>query len=94
MYSITLKFIVMRRLKEIFGNFGQGAEKKEALTHDSGDAHTHSHDGNFNSKGSYQCPMKCEGSKTYDAVGNCPVCNMKLVPVADNSSHSHHHHCC
>jgi len=29
----------------------------------------------------YQCPMKCEGSKTYDHEGNCPVCNMKLIPV-------------
>ena len=29
----------------------------------------------------YQCPMKCEGDKTYTAAGNCPVCNMHLVPV-------------
>ena len=29
----------------------------------------------------YQCPMHCEGSKTYDQPGNCPVCNMKLVLV-------------
>ena len=31
----------------------------------------------------YFCPMKCEGEKTYDQPGNCPVCNMKLkeVPV-------------
>ncbi len=29
----------------------------------------------------YQCPMHCEGSKTYDKPGNCPVCNMKLVVV-------------
>ncbi len=29
----------------------------------------------------YQCPMKCEGGKTYDKPGNCPVCNMKLLPV-------------
>lgn len=27
------------------------------------------------------CPMKCEGEKTYDAPGRCPVCEMKLVPV-------------
>ena len=25
--------------------------------------------------------MKCEGEKVYDKPGNCPVCNMKLVPV-------------
>ena len=26
----------------------------------------------------YRCPMKCEGEKTYDKAGKCPVCNMKL----------------
>ncbi len=29
----------------------------------------------------YECPMKCEGDKVYDFPGNCPVCNMKLVPT-------------
>lgn len=31
----------------------------------------------------YYCPMKCEGEKTYDQPGRCPVCNMKLkeLPV-------------
>jgi len=29
----------------------------------------------------YQCPMKCEGDKVYDSPGNCPVCNMNLIPV-------------
>ena len=29
----------------------------------------------------YQCPMKCEGTKTYDNEGTCPVCNMILKPV-------------
>ncbi|HEX8875476.1 MAG TPA: heavy metal-binding domain-containing protein [Phycisphaerales bacterium] len=26
----------------------------------------------------YFCPMHCEGSKTYDKPGECPVCHMKL----------------
>jgi len=26
----------------------------------------------------YQCPMQCEGDKTYDEAGSCPVCNMDL----------------
>ncbi len=26
----------------------------------------------------YQCPMKCEGDKTYNEPGNCPVCKMDL----------------
>ena len=40
----------------------------------------------------YACPMKCEGEKTYDQPGNCPVCNMKLMPADDSSEKSHHHH--
>jgi|GEM_PF-1826709 len=50
----------------------------------------------------YQCPMKCEGDKLYNAPGNCPVCNMKLAPVGTQGStsvereHSRHsqHACC
>ena len=26
----------------------------------------------------YQCPMKCEGEKTYAKEGKCPTCNMNL----------------
>ncbi|MGB0871144.1 MAG: heavy metal-binding domain-containing protein [Flavobacteriales bacterium] len=26
----------------------------------------------------YSCPMKCEGEKTYDKPGECPVCHMDL----------------
>lgn len=29
----------------------------------------------------YQCPMKCEGEKTYAKAGKCPVCNMNLKEV-------------
>jgi len=29
----------------------------------------------------YQCPMKCEGEKTYSSQGKCPVSGMDLVPV-------------
>src|SRR5680860_1361704 len=45
----------------------------------------------------YYCPMKCEGDKTYDELGDCPVCNMHLVPVDEQSKkntgqHHHEHH--
>jgi Cu2+-exporting ATPase len=26
----------------------------------------------------YYCPMKCEGEKTYEEPGECPVCHMDL----------------
>jgi Cu2+-exporting ATPase len=29
--------------------------------------------------GVFYCPMHCEGDKTYDESGNCPVCGMDLV---------------
>ncbi|MDQ3111587.1 MAG: hypothetical protein M3R17_16995 [Bacteroidota bacterium] len=29
----------------------------------------------------YQCPMKCEGEKTYDAAGKCPMCQMDMKEV-------------
>lgn len=43
---------------------------------------------------SYQCPMKCEGDKVYNTPGNCPVCNMRLIPKNESRHHSHHHHGC
>lgn len=30
---------------------------------------------------SYQCPMKCEGAKTYEQPGTCPVCGMELEGI-------------
>ena len=29
--------------------------------------------------GTFYCPMHCEGEKTYDKSGNCPVCGMDFV---------------
>ncbi len=32
-------------------------------------------------KEEYQCPMKCEGTKTYTKKGKCPACQMELKQV-------------
>lgn len=32
-------------------------------------------------KETYQCPMKCEGDKTYTKKGKCPKCTMDLKLV-------------
>jgi Cu2+-exporting ATPase len=32
-----------------------------------------------NGTGTFSCPMHCEGDKTYDSPGDCPVCGMDLV---------------
>ena len=42
----------------------------------------------------YYCPMLCEGDKTYDKPGKCPVCKMKLVPKnteGHTNDHKHEH---
>ncbi|WP_111706695.1 SCO family protein [Lutibacter citreus] len=31
----------------------------------------------------YQCPMKCEGEKTYTEPGSCSVCKMDLKPISE-----------
>lgn len=49
----------------------------------------HSHDDKktievtSNIRGKYYCPMHCEGDKTYDKAGDCPVCGMHLVKEAE-----------
>ena len=47
------------------------------------DLHTHDTKKNTgiatHAKGKYYCPMHCEGEKTYDQAGDCPVCGMPLV---------------
>ena len=32
-----------------------------------------------NGNGIFYCPMQCEGKKTYNKMGSCPVCGMDLV---------------
>lgn len=37
---------------------------------------------NETSKIEYQCPMKCEGEKTFAKKGSCAVCKMDLRPIS------------
>ncbi|MFZ1559716.1 MAG: heavy metal-binding domain-containing protein [Saprospiraceae bacterium] len=37
----------------------------------------------------YQCPMKCEGEKTYDKPGKCPKCSMDLKEKNGHEGHDH-----
>src|SRR5690606_2563107 len=32
----------------------------------------------------YQCPMQCEGDKTYEEEGSCPICKMDLALVENS----------
>ncbi|MBU2995450.1 heavy metal translocating P-type ATPase [Cellulophaga baltica] len=38
-----------------------------------------------NGNGVFYCPMNCEGDKTYDEPGDCPVCGMDLVEEVNSS---------
>ena len=41
----------------------------------------------------YQCPMKCEGEKTYtDKDKKCPVCGMGLKEAKPENDHEGHDH--
>ncbi|MDT7827122.1 heavy metal translocating P-type ATPase [Pricia sp. S334] len=41
-----------------------------------------------NGTGTFYCPMHCEGDKTYDSPGDCPVCGMDLVEEQSLSTNS------
>ncbi|MCM4156612.1 heavy metal translocating P-type ATPase [Gramella sp. AN32] len=43
--------------------------------------------------GSWYCPMHCEGDKTYDKPGDCPVCGMDLVEEVSSVSQSTQYTC-
>jgi Cu2+-exporting ATPase len=53
---------------------------KEHEQHSKHEHHQHDHsvDSNSHTKGTYYCPMQCEGEKTYEEAGDCPVCGMHL----------------
>jgi heavy metal translocating P-type ATPase len=44
--------------------------------------------------GTFYCPMHCEGDKTYDKPGDCPVCGMDLVEEQNLSSISSEQYTC
>ncbi len=42
-------------------------------------SHNHKHNHEHKGKGVFYCSMGCEGDKTYDEPGACPVCGMDLI---------------
>ncbi len=57
-----------------------------------GHMHTHEMQKSAMQPTEYYCPMHCEGDKTYDEPGDCPVCNMHLVPVNGDGKNAGHNH--
>ena len=82
----------MKTLKELFTRKKANEEHGQTKGHHEHGSPKQEHHGHSHGKDEhhpstkYQCPMKCEGSKTYDAPGKCPVCNMELVPVTNRES--------
>ncbi len=68
----------MKTLKELFGSFGSNTKEHETQSCCGGKDHSHQSGIDSPLKMVYQCPMKCEGGKTYDESGSCPKCNMQL----------------
>ena len=74
----------MNKSNEVFGGSEQKNENHSCC---GGSGHHHHELDRVDSGKRYRCPMKCEGDKTYNASGYCPVCNMHLATV--NEVHQH-----
>ena len=68
-------------LKSTGGNYSISLPGEGMHAHHKEQASKNADDSKRNRKGSgiFYCPMHCEGDKTYDKSGNCPVCGMDLV---------------
>lgn len=72
-----------------------------SLPGDDNQAHSHDHhhenmkkDESSKGTGVFYCPMHCEGDKTYDEPGDCPVCGMDLVEEQNMKSASSNIYTC
>ena len=54
-------------------------ENPETENGHDGHVHVHNHEPIKDGNGVFYCPMHCEGEKTYDKAGDCPVCGMDLI---------------
>lgn len=71
----------MKKFNEIFAGIAQSGNNQKSHSCCGENEHVHQHVNNSQSEAIYQCPMKCEGDKTYSQPGRCPVCGMNLTPV-------------
>ena len=56
-------------------------------------SHKHKPKPQSSGSGVWYCPMHCEGEKTYDQPGDCPVCGMDLVEEANLKPTSQQYTC-
>jgi hypothetical protein len=65
----------------IFGAFGTFAQHEHSKSKQVKKAEKSEKAVKYDKKEAYQCPMKCEGEKTYSKKGKCPACTMDLKLV-------------
>lgn len=78
----------MKKITNIFKRSGQQSNIKKSASNDQNETHQkhiHAVRNTLDAPLIYQCPMKCEGDKTYSNPGKCPDCGMFLVPVNEES---------
>ena len=76
----------MKKLS-VFAGFNRTNENKESHPCCCGGGHPNHQVGEPYSKTVFQCPLKCEGDKTYNVPGKCPVCNQSLEQVTEVEQH-------
>lgn len=80
----------LKRLQELLKDSGYSiamANDPEAeATHNKAKEEARKKSMESNEGAIWYCPMMCEGDKTYDKPGDCPVCGMDLVPKASTSA--------
>ena len=72
------------------GNQNEATEMEDHQDMDGGHEMEEGHEHGDMAKAHYQCPMKCEGDKTYDEPGKCPVCKMDLKKVKADIAEAHY----
>ncbi len=99
MKKMTFATVLMLTLGLVFTSCNEGkkdnveqtqeevkeVEKEAGETKDVAEAEVHEHSEDI-AMAVYQCPMKCEGDKTYDKEEKCPKCNMDVKKVDNDKS--------
>lgn len=62
-------------------NEQENISEEHKMNFSDGSGMNNQYNGKESQETKYQCPMNCEGNKTYNQPGKCPVCNMQLVIV-------------
>lgn len=77
--AVGIVLVSCNEAKKDDGIKKEATEQKDAAL-ESEDKKAHDH-GYEMAMSAYQCPMKCEGEKTYGEEGTCPKCKMDLKEI-------------